>query len=83
MSANTLSTLTDFLKLRKQSVVINAQLCTWSSFEAGVTQEPILGPSLFLIYINDLSDDLTTKARVFSDVVLCFYLVNNMEDFCQ
>ena len=78
ISGNLLSTLTDFLKLRKQRVVLNGQLSSWSNIETGVPQGSILGPLLFLIYINDLSDGLTTNARLFADDVSLFSVVDNI-----
>ena len=60
ISGNLLNLLEDFLKERKQRVVLNGQLSTWKNINAGVPQGSILGP-LFLIYINDLTEGLTTN----------------------
>ena len=75
---NLSSTLTDFLEVRKQRVVLNGQLSSWPNIETGVPQGSILGPLLFSIYINDLSDGLTTNARLFADDVSLFFVVDNI-----
>ena len=61
ISGNILSTTIDFLSFRKQRVVLNGQVSQWTSIKASVPQGSILAPLLFLILINDLSDDLSTK----------------------
>ena len=53
ISSNHLSTLTDFLKLRKQKWTLNGKLYSWSNIESGVLTLSILGPLLFFICIND------------------------------
>ena len=78
ISGNLLSTLTDFLKLRKQRVVVNGQLSSWSNTEIVVPQGSVLGPLLLLIYINDLPDGLTTNVRLFADDVSLFSVVDNV-----
>ena len=62
-----LKTVTDFLKSRKQRVVLNGEHLSWSDVLTGIPQGSILGPLLFLIYINDLSDVLQCFPKLFAD----------------
>ena len=50
----------------------------WSNIETGIPQGSILGPLLFLVYINNLTDGLTTIARLFADDVSLFCVVDNI-----
>ena len=56
-----------FLNNRHQRVVLNGQSSKWSLAEAGVLQGSILGPPLFLIYINDFPQGLRCNAKLFPD----------------
>ena len=58
--------------------MLNGQLSSWSTIESGVPQGSILGSLLLLIYINDLSEGLTTNFKLFADDVLLFYVVYNI-----
>ena len=78
ISDKILNIITDFLSFRKQRVVLNGQASPWVSIEAGVPQGSILGPLLFLIYINDLFDDLSTTAKLFADDTSLFSIVQNV-----
>ena len=77
ISSSLLNITTDFLSLRKQGVVLNGQHSTWVNIEAGVPQGSILGLLFFLIYINDLSDDLTSNPKLLVDGTL-FSVVKNI-----
>ena len=74
-----LKILTDFLKSRKQRVVLNGQHSSWSDVLAGVPQGSILGPLLFLIYINDLPDGVQCNPNLFADDTLLFPTVHNIK----
>ena len=62
-----LSLLRDYLRDRIQRVVLNGQTSTWANILAGVPQGSILGPLLFLIYINDLPQNLKSTVKIFAD----------------
>ena len=57
-----------FLNDRHQRVVLNGQCLNWSKIKAGVPQGSILGPLLFLRYINDLPEGLPTNAKLFAEI---------------
>ena len=59
-------------------MVLNGQLSSWSNIELGIPQGSILGPLLFLIYINDISEGLTTNVRLFADDISIFSVVDNI-----
>ena len=66
ISGELLHVLSNFLSNRKQRVVLNGQKSSWTNVHAGVPQGSIVGPLLFLIYINNLSDNLTNNAKLFA-----------------
>ena len=79
ISGNLLNLLRDFLNERKQRVILNGQFSTWKNVSAGVPQGSILGPLLFLIYINDLTEDLSTNAKLFADDTSLFSVIHDIQ----
>ena len=77
ISGNLLNLLSNFLRYRKQRVVLNGQSSYWADVTAGVPQGFILSPLLFLIYLNDLADGLSSIAKLFADGISLFSVVPN------
>ena len=67
--------LKNYLKNRKQRVVLNCQTSEWRKINSGVPQGSVLGPLLFLIYINDLPDGITSICKIFADDTSLFLKV--------
>ena len=70
--------LIDFLKSRQQRVVLNGQFSPWTKVNAGIPQGSILGPLLFLIYINDLPNGLQSNLELFADNTSLFSTVQDI-----
>ena len=68
----------DFLSERRQRVVLDGQVFTWTNVTAGVPQGSILGP-LFLIFINDLPEGLSTNAKLFADDASLFFVFHDSQ----
>ena len=69
--------LSDYLTNRKQRVVIPGGTSDWQFIKAGVSQGSILGPLLFLLYINDIVADIQSCVRLFADDTSLYIIVDN------
>ena len=59
--------IVDFLGNRTQEVVVNGSKSERGMVKSGVPQGTVLGPLLFLIYINDIESQITSSIRLFAD----------------
>ena len=66
-----------YLADRKQRVVLPGAVSTWKYIKACVPQGSILGPLLFLIYINDIVVDIHSSIRLFADDTSLYIIVDN------
>ena len=69
------NSLENYLHGRKQSVVLCGQSSSWLNANAGVPKGSVLGPLLFLIYINDLPENLVSVTKLLADDAFIFSTV--------
>ena len=77
---NILGWITGFLKDRRQRVSIRGSVSNWLPVDSGVPQGSVLGPILFLFYINDLVDGLECAILLFADDAKIFREMRTPED---
>ena len=66
------SWIADFLRDRQQSVVMEGSKSSSSEVTSGVPQGTVLGPLLFLVYINDMPTCVSLTTRLFADDCLLY-----------
>ena len=67
VSGGMLSIISAFLSYRKLKVVLEGQSSPTRSINSGVPRGPVLGPTLFLVYINDLPDNVLSQLAMYAD----------------
>lgn len=83
ISGALLAWFTDYLSNRKQRVVLPGIQSSWNYIHAGVPQGSILGPLLFLLYINDIVIDIGSSIRLFADDTSLYVVVENPDSAAQ
>ena len=77
VSGSLLMFFQNYLNNRKQRVVLNGSYSSYKTVESGVPQGSVLGPLLFLIYINDLERDVKSNIKFFADDTMLFSIVKD------
>ncbi len=76
----TRSWIEKWLTFRVQQVVVDGETSREEIVRSGVPQGTVLGPLMFLIFINDIGYNISSTIRLFADDALIYRYVNNKED---
>ena len=80
ITSNSLSWIENFLLDRTQCVQVSGTKSSWIRVTSGVPQGTVLGPLLFLIYINDIVHNRNSKIKLFVDDAVLYSEVSNVHD---
>ena len=73
----------NFLTGRRQKVVVNGEESDWAEVLSGVPQGSVLGPVLFICYINDLPEVIHTTVKMFADDTKVFADVSDASNITE
>ena len=77
ITGNVLKFFESYLSNRRQRVVLNGSCSSWAPILSGVPQGSVLGPLLFLIYINDLECGIISQIKFFADDTSLYSVVKD------
>ena len=80
---NVLKCIANFLQNRMMRVIVNGECSDWVYVLSGIPQGSVLGPLLFLIFVNDLPDWIKTNIRMFADDTKIWTKIVTEEDVAK
>ena len=80
ITGNTLNWVEAFLSGRRQRVCVDGEYSRWERVKSGIPQGSVLGPTLFVLFINDMPDVCTSVCQLFADDAKIYRKVNTQAE---
>ena len=80
IQGNLLKWIKNFLIGRQQKVILNGSSSKWINVTSGVPQGSVLGPLLFILYVNDITDGVQSTLEMFADDSKLYRTIHNQHD---
>jgi len=80
ISDNYIKWISSFLTSRMMRVGVSGEFSQWVEVVSGVPQGSVLGPVLFILYVNDLPQWIKNSMRMFADDAKVWTRINSQED---
>ena len=80
ISGKTLAWIESWLSGRQQRVILNGSKSNWENVLSGVPQGSVMGPILFLIFINTIESNIDSKVLKFADDLKIFRVIGDKCD---
>ena len=72
--------ITEWLTKRQQRVVLDNKVSDYLPVKSGIPQGTVLGPLMFLLYINDIDQNISSTIRLFADDCIMYRTVTTREE---
>ena len=72
--------IADFLSDRRMRIMVRGEYSEWVDVTSGIPQGSVLGPILFLIYVNDIPEMVNCSIKMFADDTTLFRTVKSIDD---
>ena len=72
--------ISSWLTERYQRVMVDGESSSTTAVKSGVPQGTVLGPLMFLVYINDINENITSSVRLFADDCVIYKSITSLED---
>jgi len=80
INGHLLQWIKSFLMSRSQQVTVNGQLSSTTQVISGVPQGSVLGPLLFICYVNDMPEEIKSTLKLYADDALLYREIHSPED---
>ena len=80
LSGSTLTWINDFLRNRVQAVSVNGSHSIWGNVTSRVPLDSVLGPALFLLYMNGIKQKIQFNMRLYADDTNVYREINSIND---
>ena len=83
IQGNLLNWITEWMIKRHQRVVLDNKVSDFLPVKSGILQGTVLGPLMFLLYINDIDQNISSVIRLFADDCIMYRIVDTSDEACN
>ena len=80
ITGNLVKWIEQWLTKRNQQVTLENHVSSKLPVKSGVPQGTVLGPLMFLLYINDIDENISSTVRLFADDCVMYRIIDSLED---